>query len=695
MTELFIGTLSATAAAENHDGDGVSLAGTGNLPTRVQNMLAHLADHRLEEVLAAAEIPAGEWCLRRLDLRLALNPERPGPALETQWAHAVVQELRQRIDSPSDEVLHFPRISDALNDLAASLAAGRTDHAWAWRQLGLLTPEDPDPAGAPAPVLLAVLRRWPEQALAAIVSAVQAHGAAPLLRLLAGPDWIELAAIVAAAAGASRAAVTIGSFSLAATRTSGQNASHGKAPDGNATLGNGIPGSAANGNGTDWHDTNGNASRISVGGPGPDDAAGANRHSDHGGAGAPSAAGHLAPPATPGPLQVVDAQVVDEQMAGVLTLDLTRRSRLAGALLRSGLRPDVSTATAWALLAAAEADAGLLRRPDAPGILRSLASRFLALNTSGASLRDAARMGSAAQPAAGYPGAGPTALDGTDGRAAVEGTRAFDSGDKRPDDRHGRDVPDAEADNDGLPANAGPACSDAPACGMEPAGAPEPGTEPAEGPARGADPADAGQDAAREDSKGIPEETAVPTLWAGLPFLLAIAGDAGIPDLLLTDPALAARPLRWIIHRLGQLLVPVAPDDPAVMALAGLSSAAEPPDGGRPAPGNGTTADGTAGNGTPRYDTSGDSTPEERTALEQHAARWATATAGRLGRPHLEPFGVVGEIAFRRGAVLAQTGWIEVHLSLRDVDVDVRRAGLDIDPGWVPWLAVVVRFVYE
>jgi len=25
----------------------------------------------------------------------------------------------------------------------------------------------------------------------------------------------------------------------------------------------------------------------------------------------------------------------------------------------------------------------------------------------------------------------------------------------------------------------------------------------------------------------------------------------------------------------------------------------------------------------------------------------------------------------------------------------VRRNGLDLDPGWVPWIGVVVRFVYE
>ena len=48
----------------------------------------------------------------------------------------------------------------------------------------------------------------------------------------------------------------------------------------------------------------------------------------------------------------------------------------------------------------------------------------------------------------------------------------------------------------------------------------------------------------------------------------------------------------------------------------------------------------------------------------------------------------------RPAAIIADPGWIEVRFSLDDVDVDIRRAGLDLDPGWLPWLGVVVRFTY-
>jgi hypothetical protein len=38
---------------------------------------------------------------------------------------------------------------------------------------------------------------------------------------------------------------------------------------------------------------------------------------------------------------------------------------------------------------------------------------------------------------------------------------------------------------------------------------------------------------------------------------------------------------------------------------------------------------------------------------------------------------------------------VDVFISLPAADVRVRRAGLDIDPGWVPWLSKVVTFHYE
>lgn len=51
--------------------------------------------------------------------------------------------------------------------------------------------------------------------------------------------------------------------------------------------------------------------------------------------------------------------------------------------------------------------------------------------------------------------------------------------------------------------------------------------------------------------------------------------------------------------------------------------------------------------------------------------------------------------AERPARVRASASRVDVHLGLADASLDIRRAGLDIDPGWLPWLGRVVRFHYD
>lgn len=163
-----------------------------------------------------------------------------------------------------------------------------------------------------------------------------------------------------------------------------------------------------------------------------------------------------------------------------------------------------------------------------------------------------------------------------------------------------------------------------------------------------------------------------PTVWGGLPFVLATAAEAGVPDRLTEDATLAERPLSWCLHRVATRLVPAADDDPAALVLAGLPVPFEAPSPAPRPPG-----------------------ADEAARLDEVARAWVAATARRLEREDAEdPFEVVRDVALRRGEVAWEPGWVDVHLRLDDVDVDVRRAGLDLDPGWVPWLGTVVRFVH-
>jgi hypothetical protein len=168
-------------------------------------------------------------------------------------------------------------------------------------------------------------------------------------------------------------------------------------------------------------------------------------------------------------------------------------------------------------------------------------------------------------------------------------------------------------------------------------------------------------------------EPGAPTNWAGLLFLLNAATAAGLPGVLETDARLAARPLRWSLHQLALRLVPIRADDPAALALAGM-----PPQMPVPA-------------GSP-------AAPAEEAALDQHVAGWAAAVTRALTqarRPEDDTrIPTLWLLARRPGLIVADPGWLEVQLNVDDVDLLVRRAGLDLDPGWLDWLGTVVVFRY-
>lgn len=55
----------------------------------------------------------------------------------------------------------------------------------------------------------------------------------------------------------------------------------------------------------------------------------------------------------------------------------------------------------------------------------------------------------------------------------------------------------------------------------------------------------------------------------------------------------------------------------------------------------------------------------------------------------------LADLAARDGRVVATATHLDVFLDPRSVDLRIRRAGMDVDPGWVPWLGHVLRFHYR
>jgi hypothetical protein len=73
-----------------------------------------------------------------------------------------------------------------------------------------------------------------------------------------------------------------------------------------------------------------------------------------------------------------------------------------------------------------------------------------------------------------------------------------------------------------------------------------------------------------------------------------------------------------------------------------------------------------------------------------------TLFAARAGAPApdaVEAF--VARHLTRRGRIRLGPERMDILLSADEVDLDARRAGLDRDPGWLPWLGRTVRFVFE
>ncbi|MEW5928565.1 MAG: hypothetical protein AB1941_13940 [Gemmatimonadota bacterium] len=170
--------------------------------------------------------------------------------------------------------------------------------------------------------------------------------------------------------------------------------------------------------------------------------------------------------------------------------------------------------------------------------------------------------------------------------------------------------------------------------------------------------------------------TAGETRWGGLLFLLHVVGELGIPEEVATSDVLAARSLRWVLLHVARALLGLDERDPAALAFAGLGPDRDPPTRGE----------------EPATDAEMDGVDTLARRLE---ARLFERLRGEPAPDRRAASALLRETARRTATVEADPGWIDARLSLDEVSIDVRRAGLDLDPGWLAWLGVVVRFVYE
>lgn len=186
--------------------------------------------------------------------------------------------------------------------------------------------------------------------------------------------------------------------------------------------------------------------------------------------------------------------------------------------------------------------------------------------------------------------------------------------------------------------------------------------------------------------------------WGGLFYLLPLLEDppspeeTGIATALIETPVFAQRSLAWVLYHFfrrlfeqecgypqqtrsgcpaNQETLPPFPEaDPSLRILSHLPVDEDIPDLEAP-------------------------TSAEQDALDTQVYRCSLALQRRLPQPEKTPGDQWLWLCRRPAQLHLDTAWIDVHFPLDRLDTDIRKAGLDLDPDYVPWLGKVVKLHYD
>lgn len=172
-------------------------------------------------------------------------------------------------------------------------------------------------------------------------------------------------------------------------------------------------------------------------------------------------------------------------------------------------------------------------------------------------------------------------------------------------------------------------------------------------------------DLATESEERLPGPIRYDTDAGGLLYLLNVINDDTLLGAVLAT--IAGRPTAEALFHTAARLTGDS-TDPVVAVFAGLhpedaADAVDPP------------------------------TADETEVLERLADTLADAVAVHL-RSDLDSAVALQRVIRRRARLLVVDGWCDAEFGLEDIDVDIRLAGLDRDPGFVALTGTVVRFHY-
>jgi hypothetical protein len=159
--------------------------------------------------------------------------------------------------------------------------------------------------------------------------------------------------------------------------------------------------------------------------------------------------------------------------------------------------------------------------------------------------------------------------------------------------------------------------------------------------------------------------------WGGLFFLYGVMDELSLPQQLMADPQLSQRPFAWLLYHFAGELLPAVADDAGRLIFAGVSPE-------EPLP----------------WQQEPPITDQEHQALVAHLASLCNLLRQRLAWQGDES-AMLDWLCRRYAQLRFEPGWLTVVLPLTAIDTDVRRAMLDLNPGYLPWLGRVVEIAYE
>lgn len=162
------------------------------------------------------------------------------------------------------------------------------------------------------------------------------------------------------------------------------------------------------------------------------------------------------------------------------------------------------------------------------------------------------------------------------------------------------------------------------------------------------------------------------TRFGGLLFLINVLSRLYIITEINQSLFSEQRPMGWSLHQLALAVTGEAADDPAVLAFCGIRPGDLLPWQDEPPPNE-----------------------TEKTIIMGWRERIVEELKYRLKWESMSGSKIIHRICWRTARIIADPGWFDIIFSLTDVSVDLRRGALDLDPGYVPWLGVVMKFTYE